>query len=312
MRKFNKYIIIYLVVIIVSLLCFAYIVDLSGWSDDVYKRIRSSGEKSLIIGTSRAGQGIHPDIINKKLEKYDFCLPIYNFAFGLHMSPYGEVYHNAIKKKLSKEIYSNGLFILSVDPFGLSTEIMLDKDQLRENNHFLAEKYNYIHPNFIYIWKNARKTFKRDSNMILNNNGWLEINVPMDSASIEKRIIRKKKFDSKHFFSKSQYRLKWLTKTISFLKQKGTVFLVRIPASSYMWEYENKFWPEFEKDISNIAKTENIEYISFKDKFGYYKTTDENHLYKDDGARFTNELCDSISKRLIQKSSQSTRNKSVK
>ncbi len=298
MRQFLKYITIYLGVIIVSLIGHAVAVDLSGWSDNVYKRIRSSGEKSLIIGTSRAGQAIRPDIINEKLEKYDLYLPIYNFSFNVYLSPYGEVYYNAIKKKLSKEKYNNGLFILSVNPYGLSTESMLDKDQLREKNNSLAEIFNFSRPNFMYIWKNAGETFKNDPNVKLNDNGWLEITIPMDSASVEKRIIRMKKKYSKFCFHKSQYRLKWLTKTISFLKQKGTVFLVRIPASSYWLEYENKFWPEFEKEISKIAETENVDYISFKDKFGHYKTTDGHHLYKEDGAIFTSELCDSIKTRL--------------
>lgn len=298
MRKFNRYITIYLSVIIVILLGYAVAIDLSGWSDNVYKRLRSSGEKSLIIGTSRAGQAIRPDIINEKLEKYDFYLPIYNFSFNVYLSPYGEVYYNAIKKKLSKEKYNNGLFILSVNPYGLSTESMLDKDQLRENNNYLAENFNFSRPNFMYIWKNVEKTFKNDPNVKLNDNGWLEITIPMDTASVEKRIIRMKKKYSKFCFIKSQYRLKWLTKTISFLKQKGTVFLVRIPASSYWLEYENKFWPEFEKEISKIAEIENVEYISFKDKFGRYKTTDGHHLYKEDGAIFTSELCDSIKSRL--------------
>lgn len=298
MRKFNRFITIYLGVIILCLLCFAYAVDLSGWSDDFYNRIRTSGEKSLIIGTSRAGQAIRPDIINEKFEKYDFYLPIYNFAFSVHRSPYGEVYYNAIKKKLTKDNYNNGLFILSVDPFGLSTEIKLDKDQLREKNHYIAENYNYTRPNFIYIWKNVKKIFKKDPYVKLNDDGWLEITVPMDSASVKKRITQKKTDYSRYCFKKSEYRIKWLLKTISFLKQKGTVFLVRIPASPFMLEYENKFWPDFEKDISKIAETEEVEYISFKDKFGSYRTTDGNHIYKDDGAIFTRDLCDSIKTRL--------------
>ncbi len=298
MRKFNKFITIYLGVIIFCLLGFAVAVDLSGWSDNVYKRIRSSGEKSLIIGTSRAGQAIRPDIINEKLEKYDFNLPIYNFSFNIYLSPYGEVYYNAIKKKLTKENYNNGLFILSVNPYGLSTENLLDKDQFREKNNSLAEIFNFSRPNFIYIWKNAGATFTNDPNVKLNDNGWLEITIPMDSASVEKRITHKKKMYTEWCFSKSQYRLKWLAKTISYLKQKGTVFLVRIPASPFMLEYENKFWPDFEKDISKIAETEEVDYISFKDKFGSYRTTDGNHIYKDDGAIFTRDLCDSIKTRL--------------
>lgn len=297
MKLFIKSILLFSV-IIVSLILFAYIViDALGWSDWAYKRFTSRGERSLILGTSRAAQGIHPDIINSELNGFGHNLPIYNYSFTMTASPYGEIYFNSIINKLSEDDYKNGLFIMSVDPWCLSFSEEDSESMLREERERLNEIHSFMKPNFYYIWKYT-KPLSFDSILKLNDNGWLEVNVPMDSISLKERIDSKKKEYKNTTIKKSSYRISWLVKTIRFLKTKGDVFLVRIPASKYFLAMEKNFWPEFEMDMKAVSKKEGVPYISFEDAFGRYHTIDGQHIYKDDGVKFTKDLCDSIKLRI--------------
>ncbi|NBC06731.1 MAG: hypothetical protein GVY26_06010, partial [Bacteroidetes bacterium] len=67
---------------------------------------------TLILGASRANQGISPDALEKELGLEYSAL---NFAFtGIH-SPYGAAYNELIKRKIDYD-RTPGLFILSVHP----------------------------------------------------------------------------------------------------------------------------------------------------------------------------------------------------
>ena len=68
--------------------------------DYYYAKITNEGQ-SLIIGTSRASQGIIPDSVMRNTR---FDGPMLNFALSSFDSPFGEAYYNAIKKKLNKMI----------------------------------------------------------------------------------------------------------------------------------------------------------------------------------------------------------------
>lgn len=297
MRSFLKSLLVFSVIILSLVLAAYTAIDALGWSDWAYKRFTSKGHKSLILGTSRAAQGIHPDIIDSKLNGLGYSLPIYNYSFTMTASPYGEVYYNSILKKLSPEMYKDGLFIMSVDPWCLSLSNEDTKDRLREEEECLNGMDLFMKPNFLYLWKYS-KPLKFDRVMTLNDNGWLEVNVPMDSVSLLERIEKKKKEYRIVDIKKSEYRINWLIKTIEMLKVKGKVYLVRIPASEYFFDMEKMYWPEFESDMRAIAKKQCVDYISFSDVFGKYRTTDGQHIYKDDGVRFTKDLCDSIMTRL--------------
>ena len=77
-----------LAVIIIFTLAFAFIP--SGRMGDVYERITSPLQSSIVIGTSRAAQAVNPEIINSRL-KTAYFTPLYNFAFHLDASSYNEV-----------------------------------------------------------------------------------------------------------------------------------------------------------------------------------------------------------------------------
>ena len=299
MKVFLKSLFLFGFLVVSILFVIVCVIDFSGWSDWAYRRLRSSGEKSLIIGTSHANQGIHPDIIDKELSGYGYSYPIFNFAFSANNSPYGEVYFNAIREKLSDEDYHDGLFILSVNPWSLSLGIA-DKQHYREQDGILVKSKPYISPNILYLWNYCRPITLPDKRVVLRDNGWVEVNVPpIDSDSARKRLEPQKKGYKVSIGEKSVYRLKWLSKTISFLKQKGTVFLVRIPVSPAVRELENSIWPEFEQDMTTLSKKFDIDFISFN--CGKYSTTDGFHLHKDAGAIFTKDMCDSIKTRIDKK-----------
>ena len=71
--------------------------------------------------------------------------------------------------------------------------------------------------------------------------------------------------------------------------------MCRIPVHPQMMAIENRFWKNFDTDMSAIAEKYKIPYFNFTDQNQQYRTTDGNHLYKEDGAVFTKSLCDSIS-----------------
>jgi hypothetical protein len=296
MKKFIKTTICFIVLITTLLFSVIYVIDISGWSDWAYKRFRSSGEKSLILGTSRAAQGLRPEIINSEMAGLGYHLPIYNFSFTMMSSPYGEIYYNAIKKKLSTESFRNGLFILSIDPWSLGFINHETEDSLREKGDCLEGVDYYMRPNIQYILKYARP-LTYDKALILHDDGWLEVTVPMDTVYVLERSRKKEIEYENMFFVKSEYRLLWLCKIIRLLKTKGTVILVRIPAAVFFKDLENKHWPTFDEEMDEFARRENVLYISFENRFGCYQMVDGQHIFKDNAAFFTKELCDSIKKR---------------
>ena len=93
-------------------------VVLRGGVDAFYGRFASPPAGSLVLGTSRAAQGIQPAVLAARLGGR-FDGPLLNYAFTLTHSPYGPAYLASIRRKLRPEV-RNGLLILAVDPWSLS------------------------------------------------------------------------------------------------------------------------------------------------------------------------------------------------
>ena len=86
-----------------------------GRFDPFYLRFTNGSHQSMILGTSRAAQGIRPDVLNQKLAQR--FSEINNFSFTLLHSPFGEVYFDAVKTKLdSSPTGGSQLFLIAVDP----------------------------------------------------------------------------------------------------------------------------------------------------------------------------------------------------
>ena len=267
-----------------------------GYSDSEYKRFTSGTKSSLIVGTSRSAQGIVPEVVNAKLAPEAFDLPIYNFSFNVGTSPYGETYYKAIKKKLQFNPDTTSLFIVSVDPFSLSTERGQDAKGFREDSRCLKRVRVYTRPQLWYMLLYCRPhQWVSNHSSILHEDGWLEVNgIMMDSLSIDERLEKKMTEYEQYEISSSSYRLEWLRATVELMKQNGSVFMCRIPVSNEMQEWEDQCWPDFDEDMNAMAREAGIEYYSFSSASGQYRTTDGNHLYYEDGKIFTSMLCDSI------------------
>src|SRR5689334_18034252 len=88
----------------------------NGTTDEYYLRFTTGKQRSMMLGGSRAAQGLHPSVFNNVDAPSLFAGPMYNFAFTMGHSPYGATYREAIARKLDPDT-RNGLFILQVDPW---------------------------------------------------------------------------------------------------------------------------------------------------------------------------------------------------
>jgi len=245
----------------------------------------------MIIGASRAAQGLQPEVLNKYFPDHRF----FNFAFTVIHSPYGPSYLKAIKKKLSPET-NDGIFLISVNPFTISSKTTNPDDSIhfRELNGCIAKTtYLNFKPNFDYLlvnYNNFLKKFinrKNHDKRFLHQDGWLEITVNMDTDSVEERTQKKiKSYTGKEIpqFRFSRLRLKYLTKTIKFLKQHGKVYMIRLPMEERMFTLEEKYLPGFDSIIQSVANTCSVPYFDLTPKNKEYIYTDGNHLYKKSGS----------------------------
>lgn len=300
-KGLNKFLLkSFLLSLIVSILFifFSFGIDKYGMSDWAYKRFTARKYYSLVIGTSRAAQGIQPAVINSFFKNDEYQLPIYNFSFTVVASPYGELYYNAIDKMVEMDgNQKRGLFILSVDPWALSEEEKMDAAFYRETDNVLSNvPLLNCRPNFLYLLRYFRITDPEwfTTYAELQDDGWYKVNFGMNDSLIENNVHAKLKTYYDYKIKKSDYRLKWLSLTVEHLKRYGDVFLCRIPTHESMLDLEEMNWPDFDNDMQKLANQFHIPYFNFKYKCNSYRTIDGNHLYKDDGARFTQDLCDSI------------------
>lgn len=283
-----------------------YAIDYFGMTDYAYKRFTSEKQASLIIGTSRATQGIQPQVVNRFLSNKQFDLPIYNFSFTIGDSPFGEVYFNAIKKKLKKN-KNNSLFIIAVDPWSLSLideEIYKGIPSREDDNCLNMIRFISIKPNFEYLFRYFHPTidpswwsvFVSSPVGHLHDDGWYEVNYKMDAVAVKKNIREKLTVYSQYKVLKSDERLNSLIKILTYLKKYGSVYMCRIPVDEEMFLLEDKVWKDFDVDMSSIANRHSVPYFTFRSDHARFKTIDGNHLYKDDGKIFTAELCKLINK----------------
>ena len=282
----------------------------NGKSDPYYLRFTTPRQKSMIFGSSRAAQGIVPEIINKNILNEN----IFNYAFTLSNSPYGETYFNAIKAKLDTSL-KKSIFILEVSPMALSYNYKKNPEQnpklFREKDKFLDRLIFFnANPNMDYIIRCYNGNYANifinnviDIPMELKTDGWLEVNVPMDKKSIKERTIAKIR-ETKMKISPlkySQVREKCLVETIDYLNSFGHVFLVRLPAGKEICQMEIKQYSQFDERMNGIVTKLGISYINIFEQSGEFITTDGNHLWKNDAKTVTKIITDSINEYMERK-----------
>lgn len=299
MKKFLIKISFYIVGVIAVLLFLGTFAD--GNTDDNYRHFVGPKPSNMIMGDSRGVQAIVPDILDAKFKGRNFI----NFAFNITDSPYGKVYFEAIKKKIAPNT-KNGIFILTVDPWSLSADKGLPEKELPDTRSPLANMHFYdANPNYEYLirnyprsWFNIYKDREEvaKSNTYLHKNGWMEVTVNVHPDTVAARVV--KKVEEAVISSKQQevsaYRIQALEDIIDFLKDKGSVYIVRIPPSIKVLEIEKKYSPGFSKLMENVSRKHSVRFFDFSPNAKDYIYTDGNHMYKESGRVFTAQIADSI------------------
>ncbi|MBQ7623594.1 MAG: hypothetical protein IJS66_07650 [Bacteroidales bacterium] len=96
MRKFVLNSILFSFFLLVGIIGILTWIDAKGLSDEFYKRLNHSSP-SIILGSSRAAQGIVPEVLQDSLSEMNFATPLENFSFTIIASPYSRTYYRATK-----------------------------------------------------------------------------------------------------------------------------------------------------------------------------------------------------------------------
>lgn len=254
---------------------------IQNYSDINYYKFTSK-HKSLITGSSRAKYCIDPIQFPKETD-------LLNFAFSVATSPYGEIYYNAIEKKITKE--KGGIFILDVDPYALSIEEKMGATHLIEKENKLGRQFFLnADPNYEYIFKNLTPLYyhlitESKTNSTPQSNGFIILS--NKNYSLKKELfMRKKKLieyrKNSQNFHPSAYRIEYLEKTIDLLQKYGDVYLVSVPVSNEIYKIQKAYWPEHEGLMDSIAKKHHIHYIMLQKNFPNPHTLDEIHVLNSD------------------------------
>ncbi len=291
--------------IFATLLIAMLIFSADGTSDAYYHRFTTPRQHALIIGTSRAAQGIHPQYFSPIFSKGALQGPLYNYAFTALQSPYGSAYLKAIKEKIHPET-RKGLFLLSVTPWSVSRlKSCAAPDNLRESKSFIGQLSCYsCNPNLSYL-----RTYFNDNfgsillnriippKMAVQSDGWLQLRVPMDDVSVAARTktkITDYRYNQLPKYIASPYRLAALEQTIQYLKTRGNVFLVRVPIPEPLLAIEMQLMPDFDKKMHLLSEKYNLQYFNYVQEGENYEYVDGNHLSETSGALFSSQLADEI------------------
>lgn len=267
-----------------------------GHTDPFYLRFTTPKQSSLVIGTSRAAQGVMPSVLNKYLNRSD----IYNYSFTIAHSPFGPVYYESIKRKLNSK-GREGVFIVTVDPWSVSSNTdPLDSSLFFENDLALAKtKLVNLSPNIQYLLTCYDEPYinlfrkKKPTGLLLHNDGWLEVTTTMDSVSVLKRLQEKlKEYKENHLrvYKFSEIRWKYLIKTLELLKKHGSVYLVRLPVHCELYEIDALLLPDFDDKLQKLSTDTQVPYLNLTSQNERHVYVDGNHLHKASSANVSMEI----------------------
>lgn len=264
--------------------------------DYAYGRMIGPKQHSLILGSSRTAQGIAPEIITQRLQA-PADQPIYNYAFTMNDSPYGWVYWQSIKRKLIRNKQKTSLFIVCVDPWALG-DFGKNGENRELNGRLERIKSINTHPNWDYLghYNIYQSLFNRYLHLDAKTGRYINDKPAPDSVRLQRYIEAKLQDYRAHAlnFKASEYRIANLKEIMNMLRPNGKMYLVRMPVSPQMHHIEQSIWPDFDLRMQSIAHAYQIPYINFTNRNAQFATTDGNHLQKQAGEAFTQDLCDSI------------------
>jgi len=267
---------------------------------------------SLIIGLSRAHNGISPGILDSALQSIPHEGGFLNFAFEKSQSPYGKVYLEAIKKKVPKHT-TRGIFILGVSPASFTAPVRFTTaDEINKNDQqSLVGKISELNknPNFEYIRKGYggslyRGLFPHNPQIttVFHDNGWEEFKRSSKNYLVSDEDVAKWTSQTMGGYKRvmkerpevvSEFRLKNFNEIISFLKQHGQVFVVRMPIDPLVLGMETQWWKEFNTEMTLISAAKDVPYFDFSDAT-QYKTYDGSHLSSKYAKEFSVHLAEDI------------------
>lgn len=275
-----------------------------GTTDPFYQRFTTPKQNALILGNSKAAQGIIPAVINEDLG-HAFSGDLYNYSFTINNSPYGPAYLKSIKKKLAPG-EKDCIFILVVDPWSLSSKKHDPNNpaDFVENDGFLERLYSVdSSPNIQYLLKWFESQYFEillsrmvKVHSVLHADGWYETG---ESSSPESRLSIMVNFYSKlaQESAMSNLRFQYLRQTLDFLKEHGKVVLVRMPLHPKILQIENALDPEFDKNMINLGAATEVEYLNYSNEKDW-NLKDGVHLTKNEAKRFSNMLAANLKKNL--------------
>lgn len=280
-----------------------------GYVDQYYQKFtHESG--SLILGLSRADQNIVPQVLETELSDLNFNMPITNFAINLDHSAYGNLYLQGIKQKLTPKL-NNGLFILSVTPGAFAAPIKMDDEAIfnmdkkgvigKTTNLKQNPNYNYIINNYANPLYNGIINLNSWKHHIAHGNGWNEFVLVSHLDTLKQKDMLFWKAQTIKYYRKknelleiSKYRINGFVNTIEYLKTRGKVFLVRLPADTDFIDFENSNWPNFNQEIDSIAKQHNVPFFNYTLQDTNYITYDGSHMLSKSAKAFTKQLSSDI------------------
>jgi hypothetical protein len=277
------------------------LVFFNGYTDDFYLRVSSPRQASLVVGTSRAAQGIVPEELDARA--LGFGGPLYNFAFTSANSRYGKVYFDVIERKLAPAPGgARGLFLLEVSPLALS----IDKGtagSLPEEKTFLAKLHllstspNPEYPLYVpergydIIDRSVRRLTGK-TRLLLHADGWLEVTPDTDPQRFATQLQHKLVDYRKAFAASepSELRREYLRRTLALFARHGSAVLVRMPIHPELAALEQAYMPGFDAEMASLAREQHARYIDLSDLNASVATTDGNHLRRDSARQVTREL----------------------
>jgi hypothetical protein len=292
-KRATAYLTILISIHLLAMLCYP------ASSNPFYKRFTSDRQNSLVIGSSRAAQGIVPSNIHKVLN--DSSIRLYNYSFTKSTSPFGSIYLSSIKRKLAPHNKNiTNLFIIEVNPWAIATQSKSDNpDEFIEVGGLLDNiKLNSLNPNPFYFIDQYDKGWgnmfieKENPSFNLTNDGWLEVTPNLDSIGIVNNTARKiedYRTDELPRSNKSKERLNQLSETIKFFLPRGKVVLVRLPISKEILAIENELYPDFNQEIKKLTN-KNVYYLNYSEDIDKIKFNDGNHMAKESSRVFSNQL----------------------
>ena len=274
-----------------------------GTTDEYYGRFTTDQQRSMIIGGSRAAQGLHPSVFNERVEQVRYEGPLYGFAFTIAHSPYGPTYLHAIEAKLDTTA-RHGLFIVQVDPWLLSSvpDSATGEEQLIEEENALGEQLSWnCRPNYEYLtryWDRGWGALGHwpmgdpDTSAVLMPDGRLDLHVDMTPAMIKGRTDRKLAIYRDEYLpgrSLSPTRFDYLRRIVELLKKHGTVCLVRLPVGPEIASVEARFAGDLPQRVRALATEEGVHFLDMDTMTGV-GFTDGNHLDLASGLKVSQEL----------------------